>query len=329
MSNELPRIDLGAEVTPKRFPVITQLCVLAVLLLLVFGALYQKPTVSPAHLATPPAPLARGDRATNIEPLPFLPENLSITANAAYVWDVSGQRALYTKNHTESLPLASITKLMTTLISHELLTDDSAAEISQNAIMQSGNSGLSAGERFDLKNLVALALITSSNDAAFALGDTVGAQLGSDDPQAQFVTAMNIRAKELGLNTLRFYNPTGLDESATQAGGYGSARDVSFLMEYLVLEYPELLESTTQEFMQIYNDDGSYHNALNTNQSVSELPNLIGSKTGYTDLAGGNLTIAVDTGFNRPVIITVLGSTREARFTDAFKLLSAITQSAE
>jgi D-alanyl-D-alanine carboxypeptidase len=323
---EPPRITLPTDRLPRQFPVLTQLGILAGLLGVIFGVLLMRPAAGvPAQEAIPLAPLARGDRSTLVEPLPMIAEDVPIVATAAYVWDVAGQRALYTKNHTETLPLASITKLMTTLIAHELVSDNVPATVSLRAVQEFGNSGLTAGERFAMKDLLALALVTSSNDAAYALGEQVGRELGDDDPNAQFVAAMNIRAEELGLSTLRFFNTTGLDESPTQAGGYGSARDVTFLMEYLVRQYPELLEPTTEEFMRIYNEDMAYHNALNTNQAVRDIPNLIGSKTGFTDLAGGNLTIAVDTGFNRPVIITVLGSTRDARFSDALALLDAIT----
>ena len=70
-------------------------------------------------------------------------------------------------------------------------------------------------------------------------------------------------------------------------------------------------------------ESGGAHAVLNTNRETGELPLLIASKTGYTDLAGGNLVIAFDAGFNRPIIIAVLGSTAEERFTDVEKLVWA------
>ena len=63
--------------------------------------------------------------------------------------------------------------------------------------------------------------------------------------------------------------------------------------------------------------------ARNTNQETGKFPLLIASKTGYTDLAGGNLALAFDAGFNRPIIIVVLGSSYEGRFADAEKLVWA------
>ena len=86
-------------------------------------------------------------------------------------------------------------------------------------------------------------------------------------------------------------------------------------------------DRTQQANARIYNTAGAYHEASNTNDAVSKIPNMIGSKTGYTDLAGGNLTIAFDAGLNRPIVITVLGSTHDDRFTDVLTLIDAVQKS--
>ena len=63
--------------------------------------------------------------------------------------------------------------------------------------------------------------------------------------------------------------------------------------------------------------------AVNTNERIADIPGLIGSKTGFTRLAGGNLVIAYDAGLNRPIVIAVLGSTRKGRFSDVTTLINA------
>jgi len=135
---------------------------------------------------------------------------------------------------------------------------------------------------------------------------------------------MNITADDLGLSSLKFYNATGLDLSTTEAGAYGSARDVTFLLEHILKSAPSLLLTTTESNNRIYNATGAYHEAENTNPTIKKIPNLLGSKTGYTELAGGNLTIVFDAGFNRPIIITVLGSSFDDRFTDVLQLVAAV-----
>lgn len=249
--------------------------------------------------------------------------DVSVRAKGAYVWDIKAQKALYNKNASDSLPLASITKLMTTMLAYELLSNETEGTITAGALMQDGSTGFSEGEHLSLKNLSRLALISSSNDAAFALATNVGAFLGDKNPSAQFVAGMNVRADELGLKTLEFKNPTGLDLNLTEPGATGSAEDVSLLMEYILKHYPEVLEPTQDSAARVYNTAGDFHDVENTNEALYAIPNILASKTGYTDLAGGNLTIAFDAGFDRPIIITVLGSTREERFSDVLRLIRA------
>ncbi|MCA9356687.1 D-alanyl-D-alanine carboxypeptidase [Candidatus Nomurabacteria bacterium] len=323
-NKELFIIENDEPTTKNTFPIIAQLGILSLVLIGIFTTLYL--SRSDGNVLTNETPQNQTYEA-NIPVVPQKIEDISLTANAAYVWDVRSQRALYSKNATEELPLASITKLMTALLTYELMGQDEKATISANAIKQEGSSGLSVGERMGIEELTELALVSSSNDAAYALAANVGELLGDQDPTSQFVQAMNIRAEELGLTTLHYKNMTGLDISTTVPGAIGSAKDISFLMEYIITNYPEILKPTQQSAARIYNTAGSYHEINNTNEIALEIPNLIGSKTGYTDLAGGNLTVAFDAGMNRPIIITVLGSTREERFSDVLKLVDAVQES--
>jgi len=213
---------------------------------------------------------------------------------------------------------------MTALVAHELLEEQSDVTISDQAIHQIGDSGLLLGETFDRVTLSDLVLMSSSNDGAYAIAAAAGGLLQEEDTANAFVHAMNIRAEELNLHDTYFRNPTGLDISETEGGGYGSAKDIAFLMEYIVVHQPDLLASTQEDQTRVYSQDGIYHDAVNTNYYIDEIPGIIGSKTGYTDLAGGNLVVAFDAGLNRPIIISVLGSTRQERFTDVMTLLTEV-----
>lgn len=304
----------------RRVVIVFQLLLMLLILTGLFGAfLFDKEQTANITEAIPlsEAPLA----AANPEVLAKLSE-VQVRAKAAYVWDVTRGEALYAKNENSVLPLASITKLMTSLLAFELAAADTTTRLSSRAARQEGSS-LVPGEEFTLEELNRLALISSSNSAAYELSASVGALLGDRDPSAQFVEGMNIKAEELKLESLSFKNPTGLDVSEREPGAVGSAKDVSLLMEHILKMQPEILEATTRGGARIYNSQGVYHDVENTNEILYAIPNLIGSKTGYTDLAGGNLTIAFDAGMNRPVIITVLGSTREERFSDVLRLVRA------
>lgn len=328
MSLNYPHIIETVEpISPKnRFPIFAQLSILGLILFGIFGSLFfMDSTPEPEQL--PPVVTPQPIDTTTQPAVPQKISEVPLRASAAYVWDVKGQRALFAKNANDALPLASITKLMTTLLAYELISGDTTTTISMDAIRQEGSSGFMEGERMTVDDLRELALVSSSNDAAYMLGASVGQLLGEADPEAQFVRGMNIRAEELGLESLEFRNTTGLDLSETEPGAVGSASDVSFLMEYIVTNYPELIEPTQQSATRIYNTAGAYHDAENTNEVASIIPNMIGSKTGFTDLAGGNLTIAFDAGLDRPIIVTVLGSTRDERFSDVLRLVDAVQAS--
>jgi serine-type D-Ala-D-Ala carboxypeptidase (penicillin-binding protein 5/6) len=153
----------------------------------------------------------------------------------------------------------------------------------------------------DISKLVNTALMQSSNQAASALAST----------NNNFIDLMNKKADYLGLNQTYFLNETGLDVSGQTAGAYGSASDVAKLIVYALKNNPDLFEATLTD---------SY---LNTNPFATTTTLLIASKTGLTDLAGGNLAIVFDAGFNHPVVSVVLGSSEKGRFADTQKLIEA------
>jgi D-alanyl-D-alanine carboxypeptidase len=257
-----------------------------------------------------------------------------IHGKSGFVWDVRNQKILFNKNADEVLPLASITKLMTALVAYELLEDENTVDITIDALKADGDSGFTEGEVFSLKNLTDLVLIASSNDGALALAQAAGKSIdGAIDPNKLFVHAMNVRADELGLSDTHFKNATGLDISPDEPGAVSSARDVAHLVEYIMTHYPNIINFTTKEAKRVYAETGEHFDIENTNKLVDEIDGIIASKTGYTDLAGGNLVIAFDAALNRPLIVVVLGSTYEGRFTDVRSLSDAsrayVTHNAE
>jgi D-alanyl-D-alanine carboxypeptidase len=133
---------------------------------------------------------------------------------------------------------------------------------------------------------------------------------------------MNLETQKLGLAQSYFLNESGLDESATQSGGYGSADDVAKLMQYILVNKPEILEPTKYASLTVTSLSNTYV-AKNTDILADTIPGLLASKTGYTDLAGGNLAVAFDASIGRPFIIVVLGSTESGRFSDMQTLVNA------
>jgi len=309
-----------------KLPVLQQLGLLGVVLLLIFSAAFTQLFVSSEEEnqvvnQTIATSATKGDTATAISGI-F--NDITITGRSAYVWDVRNQQTLFKKNESTQLPLASLTKLMTALVAHELLEEDDLITINETAARQDSSSGLTAGETFDRMSLNDLALMSSANDGAYALAYAAGAVLSRNDPANAFVQAMNIRAKEIGLTNTFYKNPTGLDISVTEGGAYGTAKDMTRLMEYIIENEPTILELTKESQTNVFNTSGGQHETENTNYFVEEIPGLIGSKTGYTDLAGGNLIVAFEAGLDRPFIVVVLGSTRQERFNDVIALVDEV-----
>lgn len=249
-------------------------------------------------------------------------EDVRLTAEAAVVWDVANQRMLFNKNADTVLPLASITKLMTTLIAYELVDPETLVTITDDTLTAIGNTGFSSGESLHMRDLADMTLIASLNDGASILSSLVAEEIDPTlDKEKIFVEAMNVRARELGLSNTMFRNTTGLDISPTVAGAYGTARETALLMEHILLNMPAAVARTAVEVINVYNREGEHHVVKNTNKTVGAIEGLIASKTGYTALAGGNLVIAFNAGLDRPIIIAVLGSTYYDRFNDTLVLV--------
>jgi len=324
-------ISLPIPSEENRIPTIPQLCVALGILGLALGS----PTL--VHYISEATQRASTPTLEQVRVPEYAPSSVaddafyatSIEATSAYVWDVALQRALYTKNASAQLPLASLTKLMTGLVAYEAYGKDAIVPITLTAIKQEGESGLRQGDEWSAQELLAYTLMTSSNDGAYALAGSVGLVLLAEEvisPENAFIKRMNTKAEELGLSHTYFTNPTGLDTSTAQSGSYGSARDISFLMEHIIKNTPDLLLQTKNTTAVFHNNVGNTFSATNTNQHISNILNPLGSKTGYTDLAGGNLVVAFNIGLNHPIIISVLGSSREGRFSDVEALIQTITR---
>lgn len=253
-------------------------------------------------------------------------EPLAISAKSAYVYDAKADTELFAKSGTLQLPLASITKIALVLVVSEVLEPDQIITISRGAV-ERGEGGLTWGEEWKVRDLIDYTLITSSNTGAEALAEAADPLLAIKYPTGTQTNAtvwrMNSLAQSLGMNETYFLNPTGLDASATQAGAMSSARDIAKLFEYALRTNRALFASTVETDIPLGPSNAPWRDAHNTNNLLADIPNLLMGKTGTTDLAGGNLAIAFDIENNHPVIIVVLGSTAESRFTDVKNLAEA------
>ncbi len=243
-------------------------------------------------------------------------DTLTLEAQAVYVLDARNREPLFAKNSDTPLPLASLTKLLTALVALTTLPEDTLVTIDASSLLTEGDSGLVAGETFALNDLVAFMLVVSSNDAATALRHAYESKTGGS-----FITAMNAESERLGLS-LSFQNETGLDVGEIPAN-MGSARDVAFLMAETLRRIPDALDASRNDSFVLISREGNRHAVKSTNMIANDIPWSLGAKTGFTDSAGGNLAISLDTSIGYPVVIVVLGSSKEGRFSDVTQLVNA------
>ncbi len=278
----------------------------------------------------------------------------TLLAKAAYVADLNTGQVLFKKNASEPLALASLTKLMMTATALANAPTTTVIDITHLAVEEGwgGDSGLDVGERWRLGDLLRFTLVVSANDGANAIAQNIGALLdnpgknvtsavnGTSTPppnasrlvwsasttalktyQATFMQHMNTLAAQLGLTSARFLDPSGLDISTTTAGAYASAEDIAKLITYDAARYPNILNATRLATITVTSLNHIVHHGNNTDLLTLKGLNLIASKTGYTNLADGNLAVIVNIS-GHPVVIVVLGSTIPGRFADVAALAS-------
>jgi D-alanyl-D-alanine carboxypeptidase (penicillin-binding protein 5/6) len=250
-------------------------------------------------------------------PVPSAYAGVAVKAEAALVYDLTTNTVLYEHNSTKQLPLASLTKLLTLYATASTLSPDKVVAISESALAQEGESGFTLGESFRIRDLELLALVASSNDAAQALSEA-----SAKEQQVSSESLLASAASAAGLTETYAHNGTGLDINERVSGGYGSALDIAHLAGKILTLTPDVAQATIEPSVTVTSLKGVKHTLRNTNQDIGHLPNPLLSKTGLTDLAGGNLVVVFDAGVNHPVAVVVLGSTKDGRFEDVEHLVS-------
>lgn len=254
-------------------------------------------------------------------------EDISLQARSAIVVDLSTGYTLYTLNPDSQWPLASLTKIALVLAVAESVSTEKIISIPYDAA--GGPQRLRAGERWRVQDVIDFTLTVSSNGGANVLASIAEHSIHERHllaPQEKATLwRMNDLAGELGLTHTYFLNVTGLDESPTQAGAYGSARDIATLFAYAASTSPETFAATTKTSVHLTSVDGVKMTAINTDEALPDIPGVLMGKTGYTDLAGGNLAILFETSGHR-IAAVVLGSSQSDRFEDMRSLVAAATK---
>lgn len=252
-------------------------------------------------------------------------ENLpDIDATNALVMGKDGT-VYYARGADEQVKIASITKVMTAILTVENCKMDEKVTVS-NAAATVGNStaGLLEGDELTVEQALRGLLIPSGNDAAIALAEYVGKKIDpkTKDAEATFVKAMNEHAKKLGCTGTVFENPHGLDFDEWAGDMHSTAHDVALMMQE-AMKNDTIRKVVTSEdsWIEVTGADGSDHShSMDTHNVLLGQDGNIGGKTGTTDDAGYCFTSAYNRDGDEIYTVILNSATTDQRFTDTATL---------
>lgn len=248
-------------------------------------------------------------------PLPVHAVELPVEARAALLMEKETGQVLFAKEEHQRLEPASVTKIMTLLLTMEAISRgelryEDTVTVSKNAASMGGSQVyLSEGEQITVEELLKAVCVSSGNDASVALAEQVSGVT------ELFVQQMNNRAKELGMVDTCFLNPTGLPAE----GHVTSAYDIALMSRELILHHPDLRRFTT-----IWMDTirGGEFGLSNTNKLIRFYEGATGLKTGSTDAAGYCISATAERSGMELIAVVLGGETSQQRFEDAKTLLN-------
>lgn len=236
-----------------------------------------------------------------------------IEVDSYLVFSNKEDKLLAGKSIGRSLPVASLTKLMTAF----LVRDSGVAGEERIKIPKINwlemNTRLPVGGDYSASKLLQAMLSASNNESAYAFAGYVGTGTSSRARVESFVARMNKKVRELGLSETHFSNPAGFDEK----NHYSSARDLLVLVRKILEFYPSLFGNSLKLEVELGLGEDLIR-LPNSNCLVGQLDNLTGQKTGNTREAGGTMVLIEDNGSGE-IIYVVLGS--ESRAEDMKELV--------
>ena len=242
-------------------------------------------------------------------------EELAVEAAACLLMEKSTGTILYAENEHEPLEPASVTKVMTILLTMEAIDsgalryDDMVTASAYACSMGGSQIWLKENEQMSVEDMLKAVCVASANDCSVALAEHLA---GSCEA---FVESMNRRAAELGMTDTHFVNPTGLPAE----GHLTSAHDIAIMSRELILNHPDVRRFTT-----IWTDTlrGGDFGLSNTNKLIRYYPGATGLKTGSTDGALYCLSATAERDGMELIAVVLKSPTGTQRFESAKVLLN-------
>lgn len=249
----------------------------------------------------------------------------SIDADYAVVMSEDGT-VYFERNATKATQIASITKIMTAIVALENSELSSPVTVSQRAAsVGESSASLQVGDTLTLEAALKALLLSSGNDAATAIAETVGARLSGNtksgaDAENVFIDAMNAKAEKLALVDTVFRNPHGLDDGQYVGDQHSCALDVAVMAKHAMGNATfRSIVSTASDTISVKRSSGSTGDIslATTDQMLGKYAGACGIKTGFTDLAGASFAAAVNRDGKDVYAIVIHSSSDTQRFSDA------------
>lgn len=206
-------------------------------------------------------------------------------ARSAVLMDAGSGRILFAKNGTESMAMASTTKILTCILALE--NGDMSARVNvtaEAAAQPEVKLGMREGQSFYLKDLLYSLMLESHNDSAAAIAEHIGGSLPA------FADMMNKKAEEIGCRDSYFITPNGLDASDESGFHHTTAEDLALIMRYCIMlseQKEEFLEITRTESYSFTDCGGTAsYDCTNHNTFLKMMEGALSGKTGFTSEAG-------------------------------------------
>ncbi len=267
----------------------------------------QRENVSAVDEASPnEASLLAQSAPAGMPPNGLTDGRINVSAAAAYL--IGDEEPLYVYRGEKQWPVASVTKLMSSLAARRLMPGAEVVTMDEKAVSAYGEAGdFKVGERFTAEDLVQAMLVVSSNDAAEALAGHYG--------QEKFVAEMNRLAAIAGMGNTTFADVTGLS-----VRNISTPNDLNKLVQFIWSEDPEIFAITRLLTVNIVDIEGGRSRKLNNINLFAGRSNFLGGKTGQIPDSEGNLVSIFNLpGRSSPVVIIVLGA--KDRFAETEKIL--------
>ncbi len=242
-------------------------------------------------------------------------DEIKVNGKAVYLVDSATGTEMYSSRSDDRLPIASMVKIMTTLLALESvdrgeLSLDEMVPVSDVAASMGGSQVfLDSGKEYKAGELIKSIIVASANDSCVAMAERLSGSVEG------FVKDMNERAKALGMNNTNFVNCTGLPAPES----YSSAKDVSIMFRELI-KHPKYFEYAGIWLEDFVHPDGRTTSMTNTNKLVRFYNGCDGGKTGFTSEAKFCLSATAERNGLRVVAVVIGADSSKERFASVSNL---------